>query len=252
MSGTRTNVRLVSLGQILPWSSAPHAPLHSVAPYVPMGKDTLGSADEEGLLNHINNIAVKGINTAVHWQEFYGMAQVAEQPIRAFVGQLRSKAAQCDFTTKCTSSRCSQNISYSDIMFSDQMIVGLYDKECQADVLARNQTLKTKNAIGYKRMRRANAPNHVSTPPLYRHTNPQTNRPRNVATFPNKAEGQWINVTTPTLNPGSQQSWRRKFQNFSKTLAPFSRTFFCSAATFLADNIHRNYVFYSSLEVLSV
>ena len=70
-----------------------------------MGKDTLRSADEEGLLNHIKNIAVKGKNTAVHMQAFYGMAQVAEQPIQAFVGQLRSKAAQCDFTTKCTSSR---------------------------------------------------------------------------------------------------------------------------------------------------
>ena len=110
-----------------------------------MGKDMLGSADEEGLLNHIKNISVKGKNNAVHRQEFYGMAQRAEQPIQAFVGQLRSKAAQCDFTTKCTSSRCSQNVSYSDAMVSDQMIVGLYDKDCQADVLARNQTLKTFN-----------------------------------------------------------------------------------------------------------
>ena len=110
-----------------------------------MGKDTLGSADKEGLLNHIKNIAVKGKNTAVHRQEFYGMAQVAEQPIQAFVGQLRSKAMQCDFTTKCTSSGCSQNVSYSEAMVSDQMIVGLYDKDCQADVLARNQTLKTFN-----------------------------------------------------------------------------------------------------------
>ena len=108
-----------------------------------MGKDTLGSADKESLLNHIKNIAVKGKNTAVHRQEFYGMAQVAEQPIQAFVGQLRSKAVQYDFTTKCTSSRCSQNVSYSDAMVSDQMIVGLYNKVCQADVLARNQTLKT-------------------------------------------------------------------------------------------------------------
>ena len=70
------------------------------------------------------------------------MAQVAGQPIHAFVGQLRSKATQCDCTTKCTSSRFSQNVSYSDAMVSDQMIVGLYDKDCQADVLARNQTLK--------------------------------------------------------------------------------------------------------------
>ena len=51
-------------------------------------------------------------------------------------------------------------------------------------------------------MRRANAPNHISTPPLYWHTNPHTNRPRNVATFPNKVEGQWINMTTATLKPG--------------------------------------------------
>ena len=56
---------------------------------------------------------------------------------------------QCDFTTKCTcsgcvlSSGCSQNASYSDAMVSDQIIVGSYDKDCLADVLARNQTLKT-------------------------------------------------------------------------------------------------------------
>ena len=47
---------------------------------------------------------------------------------------------------------------------------------------------------------------------------------------------------------GSQQSARRKFQNFSRTfpgpLLHFPGPFFGSAATFSAENIHSNHVFY--------
>ena len=108
-----------------------------------LGQDTLAAVDESSLLTHIQQVAVKGKNTAVHRQEFYSMMQSPDEPIQTFVGKLRAKAAHCHFRTTCSNTSCKADISYSDSMVTDQMIVGLYDKDCQGDVLAKDITLKS-------------------------------------------------------------------------------------------------------------
>ena len=57
----------------------------------------------ESLLAKIKSLAVKGKNKAVHRKEFYSMVQAPGEPIQTFVGKLKSKAAHCSFTFKCTS-----------------------------------------------------------------------------------------------------------------------------------------------------
>ena len=108
-----------------------------------LGQDTLAAVDESSLLTHIQQVAVKGKNTAVHRQEFYSMMQSPDEPIQTFVGKLRAKAAHCHFRTTCSNTSCKADMSYSDSMVTDQMIVGLYDKDCQGDVLAKDITLKS-------------------------------------------------------------------------------------------------------------
>ena len=98
-----------------------------------LGQDTLAAVDESSLLTHIQQVAGKGKNTAVHRQEFYSMMQSPDEPIQTFVGKLRAKAAHCHFRTTCSNTSCKADISYSDSMVTDQMIVGLYDKDCHCD-----------------------------------------------------------------------------------------------------------------------
>ena len=105
-----------------------------------IGIDALNSATEDNLLDHIEKVAVKAKNTAVHRQEFYSMSQAPDETILSFVSRLRSKASHCCFATECT---CKAAVSYAVEMITDQMIVGLSDSDCQAEILAKGDTLKT-------------------------------------------------------------------------------------------------------------
>ena len=90
-----------------------------------LGQNTLAAADKSSLLTHIQQVVVKGKNTVVHHQEFYSIMQSLDKPIQTFVGKLRAKAAHCHFHTTCSNTSCKADISYSDSMVTDQMIVGL-------------------------------------------------------------------------------------------------------------------------------
>ena len=112
-----------------------------------IGEKGLSSCDEVNLLQHIKQIAVEGKNPAVHRQEFYAITQSPDQPVTAFVGSLQAKAAHCCFNTKC---ECGKDASYTEDMVADQMIVGLYDKDVQAEVLSKYASLVSlKDKINY-------------------------------------------------------------------------------------------------------
>ena len=87
-----------------------------------IGIEVLNAASEDNLLEHIEKVAVKAKNTAVHRQEFYAMSQASDEPILSFVSRLRSKATHCNFTTPCTCTTTSTaTVSYSLEMITDQM-----------------------------------------------------------------------------------------------------------------------------------
>lgn len=99
---------------------------------------------EGELLVQIKKVAVRGKNVAVHRQEFYTMQQEPGQPIQHFVAQLKAKAEHCQFHLACSSERCTHTTnSYSASMVADQMIVGLYNKDIQGEVLAKHAQLAT-------------------------------------------------------------------------------------------------------------
>ena len=100
-------------------------------------------SDEPTIKAFICQMAVKGKNTAVHRHEFYSIAQSAEEPIQSFVGKLRKKASLCHFVTTCLNADCETDIFYNEAMITDQMVVGLYDKECQGEVLSKDIILST-------------------------------------------------------------------------------------------------------------
>jgi len=101
--------------------------------------DTL---EEEALIKHMQELAVKGKNVAVHRQEFYSIQQSPGQPIQQFVAKLRAKAEHCNFRLECSKAGCKTNNSYATEMITDQMVVGLYDKDIQGEVLAKHATSK--------------------------------------------------------------------------------------------------------------
>ena len=106
-----------------------------------IGPSTIDTLDETTLLAYIRRLAVKGKNKAVHRQEFYALHQQPGTPAHQYVAQLRAKAEHCSFTVKCTN--CNESISYANPMISDQLTVGLADKDIQGEILAKDGQLKT-------------------------------------------------------------------------------------------------------------
>ena len=108
------------------------------------GPSTIDSLSEEQLLSNIKELAVKGKNTAVHRQDFYSIQQTPGQPIQQYVATLKAKSEQCDFRVKCNNACCDNTfVSYASAMIADQMVVGLYDKQIQGEILAKHSTLGT-------------------------------------------------------------------------------------------------------------
>ena len=102
---------------------------------------TLKSLDEKDLLEKIRSVAVVGKNKAVHRKEFYEIHQAPDEPVNRFVAKLRAKADRCNFTQTCCKTDCEQVNNYGDEMVKDQMVCGLYDKDIQQEVLAKDKQL---------------------------------------------------------------------------------------------------------------
>ena len=108
-----------------------------------VGSVALANLTEAALLEKIKSAAVIGKNKAVHRKEFYEIQQAPDEPINRFVAKLRAKAERCNFTQKCSAAGCGQINSYADEMVCDQMTYGLYDKDIQQEVLAKDKTLES-------------------------------------------------------------------------------------------------------------
>ena len=108
-----------------------------------LGSATLTTITEADLLQKIKAAAVIGKNKAVHRKEFYELTQAPEEPLNRYTSKLRAKADLCNFTMKCSAADCEQVNNYGVEMIKDQMITGLYDKDIQQEVLAKDKTLTT-------------------------------------------------------------------------------------------------------------
>ena len=104
-----------------------------------VGPSRIDTLNEDSLLSYMRKLAVRGKNKAVHRQEFYMLTQDPGTPAQQFVAQLRSKAEHCDFQMLCSS--CNQSVSYATAMITDQMTVGLNDKDVQGEILAKDSQL---------------------------------------------------------------------------------------------------------------
>ena len=107
-----------------------------------VGSSTLAKLSEQQLLEKIKSAAVIGKNRAVHRKEFHEIQQEPDEPVNRLVAKLRAKAERCNFTLKCSAIGCQQINSYAEEMVNDQMTYGLYDKDIQQEVLARDKTLE--------------------------------------------------------------------------------------------------------------
>lgn len=108
-----------------------------------VGPDTLSTLTEISFLDEIKRVAVRGKNISVHRNEFHGMRQSPGQHLQDFVSSLRAKSEHCKFSVTCSNQTCNTEVSYAEAMIADQMVPGVYDKEIQADVLAKAAMLDT-------------------------------------------------------------------------------------------------------------
>jgi hypothetical protein len=93
---------------------------------------------ESELLNHIKTVAVKTIHPEVHRWSFSQVTQNDGEGITRYVGRLKSQAALCNFTVKCS---CHTDVSYAEQMVSHRLIAGLANPEHQSRVLSEVQDL---------------------------------------------------------------------------------------------------------------
>ena len=108
-----------------------------------IGASTIEGYTEEQLLEKIKETAVIGKNKAVHRKEFYEIIQAPDEQLKLFVAKLKAKAERCNFTMECTAAGCTEVLNYGEQMIKDQMTTGLYDKDVQQEVLAKDKTLTT-------------------------------------------------------------------------------------------------------------
>ena len=108
-----------------------------------VGSTTLGTLSEEGLLEKIKVSAVIGKNKTVHSKEFYDITQSPDEPVNLFFAKLKAKSERCNFTIKCSVENYDEINNYANAMIADQMTAGLFDKDIQQEVLAKDKELKS-------------------------------------------------------------------------------------------------------------
>ena len=73
------------------------------------------------------------------------MRQDRDEPARNFAARLKGQAGVCQFNIKC---ECEANVSYSDQMIRDTLIVGLADDDIRLEVLGHtNQEMSLDETI---------------------------------------------------------------------------------------------------------
>ena len=95
-----------------------------------------GATTEDALLAELKQIAVSKRNKAVNRVKLGQMKQDRGEPIRKFSGRVRSLASVSGYAVKCSKAGCNTNVSYTEQVIQDQVIIGLADTEIQRDVLS--------------------------------------------------------------------------------------------------------------------
>ena len=108
-----------------------------------VGSSTIDALTEAELLEKIKSTAVIGKNKAVHRKEFYELVQAPEEQLNRFVAKLKAKAERCNFTMVCSANNCDQVNNYGEEMMKDRLTTGMYDKDVQTEVLAKDKDLQT-------------------------------------------------------------------------------------------------------------
>lgn len=97
---------------------------------------------ESVTMETLKSVAVK--NLAKHRQVFYRMIQFPDEELKNFVSRLKVEASRCEFSQMCASVQCGHLlVDYSEAQITDQMVMGLHDKQIQDEVLLRDRTLNT-------------------------------------------------------------------------------------------------------------
>ena len=105
------------------------------------------SYDETTLLGHIKSLAVHQENVMVARLHLQQMRQDRDEPARTFSARLKGQASVCQYNINC---ECGSQLSYSDQMVSDTLIVGLADDDIRLDVLGQaNQEMSLDETLRF-------------------------------------------------------------------------------------------------------
>ena len=92
----------------------------------------LTASDEKTLLNNIKSLAIRQENVMVARMQLQQMRQDRDEPARSFAARIKGQAGVCQFDIACD---CGKNISYSEQMIRDSLIMGLADEDIRLDIL---------------------------------------------------------------------------------------------------------------------
>ena len=92
----------------------------------------LAGSDEATLLENIKSLAVRQENVMVARLKLQQMRQDRDEPVRAFNARIKGQASVCQYSVEC---ECGAQVSYSDPMIRDTLLVGLADDDIRLDVL---------------------------------------------------------------------------------------------------------------------
>ena len=92
----------------------------------------LTACPEDVLLQNIKSLAVRQENFMVAWLRLQQMRQDRTEPVGAFSARIKGQASVCQYNATC---ECWAQVSYSDHMIRDTLIVGLADDDIRLDVL---------------------------------------------------------------------------------------------------------------------
>ena len=105
------------------------------------------SYDETTLLGHIKSLAVRQENVMVARLHLQQMRQDRDEPARTFSARLKGHASVCQYNINC---ECGSQLSHSDQMLRDTLIVGLADDDIRLDVLGQaNQEMSLDETIRF-------------------------------------------------------------------------------------------------------
>nr|KAG5693450.1 hypothetical protein BaRGS_022337 [Batillaria attramentaria] len=111
---------------------------------------SLANKTVDEILATIRKLAVRQENTMVARVALHNMRQDRDKPIRAFGARLTGQAGVCNFSIKCPSDACGQDVNYTDAILRDALIRGIADPDIQLDLLShKNQDMGLEDVLQF-------------------------------------------------------------------------------------------------------